>query len=166
MIDTMLTWLGGFPPALTAAILSSLPVTETRLSLPVAIFALHLSPTVAFLSTLIGNLIPMPIIFLLLTPVLRIIHARLPRLDTWFVNWRAQQEKKFGASYSKWGAFFLFLLVVTPGPGTGVWTASALAVLFDIDLRLAAVAITGGAIVGGLAILAVTQGLFVGMNFL
>ncbi|MBI5794007.1 small multi-drug export protein [Candidatus Uhrbacteria bacterium] len=166
MIETFLLWLQGFPPELAAALLAALPVTETRLALPVAIFALHLSPLAAFFTTLSGNLLPMPFIFALLTPALRVIHAHIPRLDQWFLRWRERQEKKFGESYSKWGAFFLFLLVVAPGPGTGVWTASALAVLFHIDLRLSALSIVSGAIIGSLTILAVTQGVFVGLNFL
>lgn len=166
MIETLLTWFQGFPPELVAGLLSALPLTETRLALPVAIFVLHLSPVVAFLATLVGNLVPMPFIFYLLTPALRVIHNHVPRLDAWFLHWREKQEKKFGESYSKWGAFFLFLLVVTPGPGTGVWTASALAVLFHIDLRLSALSIVSGAIIGSLAILAVTQGVFVGFSFL
>ncbi|MFA4844957.1 MAG: small multi-drug export protein [Patescibacteria group bacterium] len=166
MIETILTWLQGFPPELVAALLSALPLTETRLALPVAIFVLHLSPLTAFIATLIGNLFPMPFIFALLTPALRVIHNHVPRLDQWFLRWREKQEKKFGESYSKWGAFFLFLLVVTPGPGTGVWTASALAVLFHIDLRLSTLSIIAGAIIGGLAILAVTQGVFVGLTVL
>ncbi|MBI4437916.1 small multi-drug export protein [Candidatus Uhrbacteria bacterium] len=166
MIETIFAWASGLPAELAAALLASLPITETRLALPFAIFALHLAPWSAFLATLIGNLLPVPFIFALLTPALRLIHVRFPRLDDWFLRWRATQEKKFGESYSKWGAFFLFLLVVTPGPGTGVWTASALAVLFHIDLRLSALSIVCGAIVGTLAILAVTQGVFVGLNVL
>ncbi len=166
MIETLLTWFQGFPPELVAGLLSALPLTETRLALPVAIFVLHLSPLTAYLTTLAGNLVPMPCIFYLLTPALRVVHQHIPRLDAWFLRWREKQEKTFGQSYSKWGAFFLFLLVVTPGPGTGVWTASALAVLFHIDLRLSALSIVCGAIIGSLAILAVTQGVFVGLHLL
>jgi uncharacterized membrane protein len=148
MMETILTWLQGFPPELVAAILAALPVLETRVALPVAIFALDLPPMTAFVSTFMGNLFPVPFIFFFLTPVLAGIHRHVPRLDQWFLVWRAKQEKKFGASYSKWGAFFLFLIVVIPGPGTGVWTASALAVLFQIDLRLSALSIAGAAFVG------------------
>ncbi|TAL49991.1 hypothetical protein EPN81_04095 [Patescibacteria group bacterium] len=166
MIDTLLMWLEGFPSELVAFVLAIMPVTETRLALPVAIFVLHLSPWVAFISTLLGNLFPMPFIFALLTPTLKIIHRQFPRIDQWFVTWRETQVKKFGERYSKWGAFFLFLLVVAPGPGTGVWTASALAVIFDIDRRLAAVSIISGAFIGTLTILAVTQGVFTGLQLL
>ncbi len=166
MIEIILTWLQGLPPEFVAAFLAALPVIETRVALPVAIFVLHLSPMAAFFSTLLGNLLPVPFIFMLLTPTLRVIHRQIPRLDQWFVAWREKQEKKFGESYSKWGAFFLFLLVVVPGPGTGVWTASALAVIFHVDLRLSALSIVAGSFVSGLTILAVTQGVFVGLNFL
>lgn len=166
MIETVLTWLHGFPPELAAAMLAALPVLETRVALPIAIFALELPPMAAFLSTLAGNLFPVPFIFFFLKPSLAAIHRHVPRLDQWFLSWRGKQEKKFGASYSKWGAFFLFLIVVIPGPGTGVWTASALAVLFQIDLRLSALSIASGAFVGGLTILAVTQGVFVGLHLL
>lgn len=166
MIETILTWFQGFPPEFVAAILAALPVLETRVALPIAIFVLELPPMDAFLATLAGSLFPVPFIFLFLRPTLAAIHQHVPRLDRWFLSWRAKQEKKFGESYSKWGAFFLFLIVVIPGPGTGVWTASALAVLFQIDLRLSALSIAAGAFVGGLTILAVTQGVFVGLHFL
>ncbi|HLD20744.1 MAG TPA: small multi-drug export protein [Patescibacteria group bacterium] len=166
MIDTLLIWLEGLPSELIAFVLAAIPVTETRLALPVAIFVLHLSPWVAFVSTLLGNLFPMPFIFALLTPALKVIHDKTPRLDQWFVTWRDVQVKKFGESYSKWGAFFLFILVVAPGPGTGVWTASALAVIFAVDRRLAALSIISGAFIGTLTILAVTQGVFTGLQLL
>ncbi|MBI4592082.1 small multi-drug export protein [Candidatus Uhrbacteria bacterium] len=166
MMDALLFWLDGLPSEVIAFVLAIMPVTETRFALPVAIFALHLSPWVAFVSTLFGNLLPMPFIFVLLTPALKIIHHKLPRLDQWFVQWRDTQIKKFGESYSKWGAFFLFLLVVAPGPGTGVWTASALAVIFAVDRRLAALSIISGAFIGTLTILAVTQGVFTGLQLL
>lgn len=166
MIDTLLVWLGGLPSEFIAFVLAAIPVTETRLALPLAIFALHLSPWVAFTSTLLGNLFPMPFIFALLTPALKIIHHKVPRLDQWFVTWRDRHVQTYGESYSKWGALFLFLLVVAPGPGTGVWTASALAVIFAIDQRLAALSIISGAFIGTLAILAVTQGIFTGFQFL
>ncbi|OGV83952.1 MAG: hypothetical protein A3J88_02760 [Melioribacter sp. RIFOXYB12_FULL_38_5] len=58
MIDTLLIWLEGLPSELIAFVLAAIPVTETRLALPVAIFVLHLSPWVAFVSTLLGNLFP------------------------------------------------------------------------------------------------------------
>ncbi len=166
MIETLLHWLNGLPAELIAFVLAAIPVTETRLALPVAVFVLQLSPWVAFVSTLAGNLFPMPFIFLLLTPALRIIHQTIPRLDQWFVTWRETQVKKYGEKYSKWGAFLLFLLVVAPGPGTGVWTASALAIIFAIDRRLAALSIISGALIGTLTILAVTQGVFTGLQLL
>ena len=95
MIDTILTWLQGFPPELIAGFLASLPVVETRVALPVAIFALHLSPLTAFLSTFLGNVLPVPFIFAFLTPCLNVIHRRLPHLGQRFLRWQEVQEKKY-----------------------------------------------------------------------
>ena len=153
-------------PELVSALLASLPVTELRAALPVALLVFHLSPATAYVSTVLGNLIPIPLVFLLLPMVMKLIYTHIPKLDL-FLNKRFDALKnKHGEDYSKWGSFFLFLFVAIPLPGTGVWTGSVLAVLFGIKPRSAILNIVAGLLTAGLLVLAITQGVFQGIILL
>ncbi len=166
MIDFLLSWLNGVPPELVSFLLASLPLTESRLALPLALFVFDLSPLTAFVSTFFGNLLPVPALYALLPSCITFATAHVPMLDRWFNGWFESLRKKHSEGYSKWGALFLFILVVAPGPGTGVWTATVLAILFRVRPIFAILSIAAGLFVGSLAILGVSLGVFEGMKLL
>lgn len=154
------------PPVLPSLLLASLPFIESRVALPVALFVFDLSPTASFISTFIGNSLPVFILFRALPPALDLMRRQVGWLDRWVIFWFEKMKGRYGESYSKWGAFFLFFFVVVPGIGTGAWGASLLGVLLKIDARLAIPSIIAGVFISGLVVLGVSLGVFSGIQLL
>jgi len=111
MIETLTQWVSILPPEIASAILASLPVTELRAALPIALFVFKLPPLTAYFSTVLGNLIPLLVLYVCLPPFLRWSLQNAPTIKLRFDKWFVSLEKKYGQAYSKWGAFFLFLAV-------------------------------------------------------
>lgn len=166
MIDSLVSVLSGVPPELASLLLASVPIAESRVAIPVALFVFDLSATAAFVYTFIGNSLPVLILFWILPACLEWLRRHVRWIDRWLVSWFEQMKGRYGESYSKWGAFFLFFFVVIPGIGTGAWGATLLAVLLRIDPRLAIPSIIAGVFISGLAVLAVSLGVFSGIQLL
>lgn len=147
------------PDWLSVILLSALPVTELRASLPVAVLSYGLSPMQAMLFALIGNTIPLMLIFLLLTPLLAWAKQHSPVIHHLMENHLRKLEIRHGQKYHRWGALFLFVFVAIPLPGSGVWTGSVLAVLFGMKPRLAVPAIVLGMVGSALIVLLLLSGI-------
>ncbi len=166
MIETLIQWVSILPPEVASAILAALPVTELRAALPIALFVFKLPPLTAYFSTVLGNLIPLLGLYVCLPSFLHWSLQNAPTIKLRFDQWFVSLEKKYGQAYSKWGAFFLFLFVAVPLPGTGVWTATVLAIFFQIKRELAIPCIIAGVLVAGLIVFALSQGVFQGLKLL
>lgn len=139
-------------------VLASLPVTELRAALPIGITVYQLPPAVAYVAAVVGNLLPVPIIYWFLTPTLAWLKKRFPPLHHFIERHLLRVKHQHEKEFVKWGSIGLAIFVAAPGLGTGAWTAAGLAVLFGIPLRYAFPAIAVGAMVAGLAMLAITLG--------
>jgi len=166
MIDTFIHTVSALPPELSSLLLASLPVAEARVAIPVALFALGLEPVPTLVWTFIGNSLPVFILYLLLPRCLECVRRHVKWIDRWVVGWFEHMKDRYGESYSKWGAFFLFSFVVIPGIGTGAWGATLLAVLLKINPRLAIPSILAGVFVSVLGVLAASLGVFSGLQLL
>lgn len=130
--------------------LSSLPITELRGAIPIAISYYGLPVLPSYLFSVIGNLVPA--VFLLL--YLKLFSDFLRRwhpLDLFFC-WLFKRTRKYEQRYEKYGAFFLFIFVAIPLPGTGVWAGSVAAFLFGIRFWYAFPMMVGGVLVAGLIV--------------
>jgi uncharacterized membrane protein len=139
-------------------LMSALPVSELRVALPVAILQYNFAPLYALFLSVIGNLLPIAIIFFFFPPLLRFAEKHIPALHRVMDNYLRSLERKHQSKYHKYGAFFLFLFVAVPFPGTGAWTGSVLAVLFGVKPKASIPAIAGGVIAAGLIVLILTLG--------
>jgi uncharacterized membrane protein len=166
MKDALLGLVSGFPPELATFILSIVPATELRASLPIGITVLGLDPWVAFFFAVLGNVIPMIIIFLLLPPTVMFCEKRSKTCKRIFDNYFYALEKKHKERYDTWGALALVLFVSIPLPGSGAWTGSVLAVLFGIEKKYSIPAILAGITLSGLIVLGITQGALGVLSFL
>ena len=95
MIEIILTCFHDLPPEFVAAFLAALPVIETRVALPVAIFVLHLSPMAAFFLHYLGIFCRFHLFYAPYSHSPRDSSSD-SRLDQWFVAWREKQEKSLG----------------------------------------------------------------------
>ena len=136
---------------------SMLPIVELRGAIPIGA-ALGLPPLTSFFVSIVGNMLPVPVIILFVRKIfgwMRKKSARLGRLADRF----EQKAKSRGARLYRGELVGLMLFVAIPLPGTGAWTGALIAALLDIRLKAALPVILAGVIFAGLIITGITYGL-------
>ncbi len=137
-------------------LISMVPIVELRGAIPVA-YAMKLSPAAAYVVSVIGNLIPVPFILLLITPLCSLM--KKTRLLAWFPKWldaKVQKNRHKVEKYAFWG---LFAFVAIPLPGTGAWTGSLIASFLDFDKKKSFLAVALGVMTAGVIMTAISYGL-------
>lgn len=135
---------------LATFVIAMLPVLELRASLPLGV-AMGLSVPVAFVLSVLGNLVPVPFIILFIRKIfawMRGCNATLQRLVE-RVESRARKKAK---TFYKYELIGLVLLVAIPLPGTGAWTGALVAALFEIRLKAAIPCILLGVLIAGIIV--------------
>ncbi|MCL2628334.1 MAG: small multi-drug export protein [Oscillospiraceae bacterium] len=117
------------------------------ISLGVAL-GLPLIPTA--ITTVIGNIIPVPFIILFI----RMIFEWLGKISKTLGAFTEKLEKKAEAKGNsfKYGMFFgllLFVAIPLPLPGMGAWTGALIAAIFNVRIRIALPAIAIGVVIAG-----------------
>ena len=126
---------GSFGKEAIVFIISMIPILELRGALLVAGPLLGVPVSTAIPLCVIGNIIPVPIILLLITPIFNWMKGtkRLkPLVDK--LEAKAMSKSDKIEKYEFWG---LVLFVGIPLPGTGAWTGSLIAALLGIRFKKA-----------------------------
>ena len=136
-------------------ILSMLPVLEIRGSMIYAL-ANNISPALAFLLSVIGNILPIPFLILLTQKVLQ----WLDTIDTFkpFVDWINKKAQEKSKTIDKYGRLGLYILVAIPLPGTGAWTGALVASFLGLTPKKSMLPITLGVITAGIIVMLSTMG--------
>lgn len=142
-----------------------IPLVELRGAIPVAIgMDLGLPEWLVLIVAIIGNIIPIPIIYLFARKVLNWGSKVKWKTFKNFCNFCLKKGEKAGTKLlkkAKSGVYFaLFLFVAIPIPGTGAWTGTLAASILNLDFKKTIIAIISGVLVAGLIMLAVSLGLF------
>jgi len=130
-------------------IFSALPVTELRVTIPLAI-SKGMSAQQAFILAVAGNLIPVVPLLLWLEPLSKWL-CRFPFLDFLFQKILLRTRRR-EQRVRRYGMFGLFLFVAIPFPGTGAWTGAILAWLLGLPVIASAVAISVGVVLAGIIV--------------
>ena len=138
-----------------------LPLIEIRGAVPYAVgFGLPLVPSI--IVAVIGNLIPVPFIFLFARKVLE--WGKDKPVIGGFFTWCLQKGEKGGAKLQEKagrGLYWALLLFVgIPLPGTGAWTGTLAASFLNMDFRKSILYVTLGVLLAGAIMLAASLGLF------
>ncbi|PIX62324.1 ligand-binding protein SH3 [Candidatus Uhrbacteria bacterium CG10_big_fil_rev_8_21_14_0_10_41_26] len=152
MLDAIVTYLQQFPPVISTIILASLPITELRLAIPVAMNVWLISPYNAFGLALIGNFIPFFPLFFGLRFIRRFAVNHWPWMLQVVDTQLERAQKKVEKKYARYGAFALFLFTALPLPLTGLWMATIAAVALKIPFKYAVAGIGLGIITAGLIV--------------
>ena len=137
-------------------IISLMPILELRGGL-IAAALLNLNIIRAFIICFIGNIIPIPFILWLITPIFdylkktKLFSGLVNRLENKAMNKKDQIEK---LQY-----IGLMLFVGIPLPGTGAWTGCLIASLLNMDKKKAMLYAILGVIMAGLIMLVFSYGL-------
>lgn len=140
---------------------SMVPLIELRGAIPIAV-GMDLDKLVSFIISIVGNMLPVPIIYLFARKVL--IWGKDKKHIGKFFTWCLQKGEKGGKKLeSKAGRglyWALFLFVGVPLPGTGAWTGTLAASILDLDFKKTVIAVMGGVLLAGLIMMAISFGLF------
>ena len=137
-------------------VISMVPILELRGGL-LAASLLNIPIVRAIWYCVIGNIIPVPVILLLITPIFnRLKKTRLFRPMVEKLESRALGKSEQIERYEFWG---LALFVGVPLPGTGAWTGALIASLLGIRFRKAFPAIILGIFIATIIMSIVSYGL-------
>ena len=105
----------------------------------------------SYIIAIIGNMLPVPIIYLFARKVLE-WGADKPVIGgffTWCLEKGKHGGEKLQAKAGKGLFVALLLFVGIPLPGTGAWTGTLAASLLDIDFKSSILAVMGGVLLAG-----------------
>ena len=134
-----------------AFLISMVPLIELRGGVPAAM-TMGMSAPIAIVVCAIGNMLPVPFIYLFARKVLAWGSTK-PHIGPLFSKILTKGEKagqKLAATASRKGLFIALLLFVgIPLPGTGAWTGTLAASLLDMDFKSSVLACMGGVLLAG-----------------
>lgn len=137
--------------------LAMTPIGELRASLPVALTVYNMNWLLAFLVSVIGNLVPVVILLLFLGPVSQWLSLKF-KICNKFFSWLFERtRKKSSARIEKYGSIALVSFVAIPLPFTGAWTGAIAAFLFNIPFKKSFPLISLGVVIAGIIVLLLTQ---------
>ena len=136
-------------------IISLMPILELRGGL-IAAALLGLPPVPAYIISIIGNLIPIPLILWLLDYVFDFMkkHNILKK----FVLFCERKGNEKKGQIEKLGFWGLVLFVGAPLPGTGAWTGCLIATILRMDKKKAFLAAILGVLMASVIMMLVSYG--------
>jgi uncharacterized membrane protein len=169
MGEKILHLLGWMPAELQMLLLSAIPLTELRASIPLAFTVMQQawgwSWWEIYLLAFLGNMLPVPIILWFLGPVSRFLSRWRP-FRVFFERLFERARRKAGTNIEKYEALGLAVFVAIPLPMTGAWSGCVVAYLFGIPFRMALPAIALGVAGAGAIVTLICTGALAGARFL
>ena len=139
--------------------ISMLPIIELRGAIPFAT-AIGVPPLTAYVISIIGNMVPVPLIFLFAS---KFLHwgkdkAYIGKMCHFFLEkgYRAGEKLENKAGFGLFIALPLFVGI--PIPGTGAWTGSLAASLLGINIKKGTIAVLAGVLLAGIIMMVVSLG--------
>ena len=143
-------------------LVSMVPLIELRGGVPIAV-GMGLPYLPALLICIVGNMLPVPIIYLFARKVLEWGRDKkyIGKFFTYCIEKGERGGEKLKAKAGKNGLFIaLMLFVGIPLPGTGAWTGTLAASFLNMGFKETTKAVILGVILAGLIMLVVSTGVF------
>ena len=137
--------------------ISMVPLIELRGAIPVSQI-LSLPLITSYMVCILGNMLPVPIIYLFARKVLE-WGADKPVIGKFFTFCLEKGEKggqKLQAKAGRGLFLALLLFVGIPLPGTGAWTGTLAASILDMDFKSSILAVMLGVLLAGIIMLLVS----------
>ena len=128
--------------------ISMFPLIELRGAIPYAV-AQGLPLVPSYIIAIIGNMLPVPVIFLFARKVLE-----------WGADKPVIGGKKLQETAGKGLFIALLLFVGIPLPGTGAWTGTLAASFLDMDFKSSVIAVMLGVMLAGVIMGLASAGVF------
>ena len=148
---------------LISFLVSMIPLIELRGAIPVGvgIFAaqnIEMSPVslvLLFVACMVGNMVPVPFIFLFARKFLELGQNQkvIGGICRFFLEKGHRGGEKLQEKAGRGLYFALFLFVGIPLPGTGAWTGTLAASLLDMDWKKTCISVISGVLLAGIIML-------------
>ena len=142
-------------------LVSMVPLIELRGAVPIA-FGMNLPLLPSYIICILGNMLPVPIIFFFARKVLE-WGADKPVIGKFFTFCLEKGHKGGQKLQEKAGRGLfvaLLLFVGIPLPGTGAWTGTLAASLLDMDFKSSVIAVMCGVVLAGVIMGLLSMGVF------
>ena len=138
-------------------LISMVPLIELRGAIPIGV-GLGVPWYWAVIISMVGNMIPVPILFFFALRVLEWGADKpvIGKFFTWCLNKGHKGGEKLKEKAGKGMFWALLLFVGIPLPGTGAWTGTLAASMLDLDFKKSVLAVLCGVILAAVIITAVT----------
>jgi uncharacterized membrane protein len=140
---------------------SMVPLIELRGAVPIAV-GLGLNKFISLGVAVIGNMIPVPFIYLFARKILEWGKDKkvIGKFFTWCLNKGERGGQKLESKAGRGLYWALFLFVGIPLPGTGAWTGTLAASMLKLDFKKTVLAVMAGVVLAGLIMLLLSMGVF------
>lgn len=146
---------------------SMVPLVELRAAVPIAL-GMNLPVLPSYIVCIVGNMLPVPIIFLFARKVLE-WGSDKPVIGGFFRFFLEKGHKggvKLKAKAGRGLFVALLLFVGIPLPGTGAWTGTLAASLLDMDFKSSVFAVLCGVVLAGIIMGLASAGLLGALGML
>lgn len=150
---------------LIAFFISMVPLIELRAAVPYAI-AIGLPVIPAYIVCILGNMFPVPIIFLFARKVLEWGKDKkyIGKFFTFCLEKGHKGGEKLKEKAGKGLFWALLVFVGIPLPGTGAWTGTLAASILDMDFKSSVLAVLLGVVLAGIIMGLASAGLLGGLS--
>ncbi|WP_246582793.1 COG2426 family protein [Clostridium mobile] len=113
--------------------MSAVPIIEQRGAIPYGIFIANMDPSLVFLISFLGSLLPVPFILLLFNYIFKWMkkYKFFDPLNNIIEN----KIRKNTGKMEKYKELGLITFIAIPLPTTGLWTGSAIAAFLGLDFK-------------------------------
>lgn len=139
-------------------IISILPVLELRGGL-LAATLLKVEPVVAYILSILGNILPVPFILLFIKKIIVWMNKSKVKSFKKIAKYLEKKVEKNKYKIEKYGYLGLIIFVGVPLPGTGAWTGCLIASLLDLDRRKSFISIFCGIIMASIIMMILSYGI-------
>ena len=142
-------------------LISMVPLIELRGAIPVS-QALELPLMQSYIVCIIGNMIPVPIIYLFARKFLEWGQDKklIGGICTFFLTKGTNAGQKMQEKAGRGLFVALFLFVGIPLPGTGAWTGTLAVSLLDMRFKDTVIAVLAGVLFAGIIMMLISFGAF------
>ena len=160
----ILNLFGGwaFADEMCVLICSMLPIIELRGAIPMA-FAFNMPWWMAFALSVVGNMLPVPVILLFIKKFINwSMNSKLKLLNK-IANWLNRKVEKNRGKIEKFEFWGLCAFIAIPLPTTGAWTGSLVAAMIDMKFWKAMLTAFIGVLIAATVVTIIVYG---GIEFL
>ncbi len=146
-------------------LISMVPLIEIRGAIPFS-QAWNLPVVPSYIVAIIGNMIPVPFIYLFARRFLQWGQDKriIGKLCTFFLNKGTKAGQKLEEKAGRGLFVALFLFVGIPLPGTGAWTGTLAASLLKIEFKKTVFAVMAGVLLAGIIMMLISLGVLAAIS--